>query len=66
MLFKGPINANDFGGFIVTLLLNYREIANNLNKYVIYLDNAPIHRAYTCINKLTLRINFLYGPPYTP
>ena len=66
MIFKGLIEANDFGGFIIRLLQKYPEIEQNFEKTVFYMDNASIHKEKNLKNKLFNKKNILYGPPYTP
>ena len=45
MLFKGSIKARDVGYFIGNLIKNNEKIKGNLNKYIIYFDNASIHKS---------------------
>lgn len=43
-IFKG-LASNDFGCFLVELLLNNSDILEDIGRYVFVLDNASIHKA---------------------
>ena len=44
-IFKGSVAAEEFGSFIASLLNENPEILLNRQRYVFFMDNAPIHKA---------------------
>ena len=45
MIFDGSILAKDYAAFIVRLINTYKEIKNNIEDYVFFVDNAKTHHA---------------------
>jgi len=63
--FKGGMAASDFAGFLSRLLINNREIKENLDDYVIILDNSRIHNAKE-IKKFMSYLPIQFLSPYSP
>jgi len=64
-MFKGGVNADDFGGFLMSLIHNYPDILMRRSKYVFFLDNAPIHRA-KMLKPFLQFFQVLFNAPYSP
>ncbi len=64
-IFLGGIKAEDFGGFLSSLLNNFRDFQENINKYVLFMDNATIHKA-KLLKPLLENFQVLYNAPYSP
>ena len=64
-IFKGGVNAEDFGSFIASLLNSNPEILNNRAKYIFFMDNASIHRA-KLLKPFFENFNILFNAPYSP
>ena len=64
-IFSEPITTKNYGGFIIDLLNNNKEIKNNLHNYAFFMDKSKIHTAqilkpfYRCLN-------VIYNAPYSP
>ena len=65
-IFDGSITAKDYGDFLINILDNYQDIRQNINDYFFYVDNCRTHHAGIIKEKLVNKINFCYGPAYTP
>lgn len=64
-IFKGSINAEDFGAFIASLLNHNPDILKKRSKYIFFMDNAPIHRALS-LKPFLSNFCVLYNAPYSP
>lgn len=64
-VFQGGVTAEAFGSFIINLLDDNQEIKDNLGEWIIYMDNAPIHKA-KILQPFFERFRSFYGPPYSP
>lgn len=64
-IFKGGVNAQDFGGFMSSLLNNNQDLLKNRHKYIFFMDNAPIHKA-KLLKPLFEHFQVLFNAPYSP
>ncbi len=64
-IFKGGMNAQDFGGFIASMLNKNQDLLKNRHKYIFFMDNAPIHRAKV-LKPLFENFQVLFNAPYSP
>lgn len=63
--FEGGVTASDYGAFICNLLKNNSGLIPNRHKFVLYMDNAPIHKA-RLLRPLYNHLNIVFGAAYSP
>ena len=63
--YKGGVTGQEFGAFIINLLLNNPEMLENLSDYCFFIDNAPIHRA-EIFKSFFQNIQILFNASYSP
>ena len=64
-IFHGSIKADDFGGFVTKIFTEIPELKNKRLNYVIFLDNASIHRA-NILKPCLRKYHVIYNAPYSP
>ena len=64
-IIKGGVTANCFGAFLCNLLKYNQTLLTNRSKYVLFMDNARIHRA-KILQPFFQHMNVLYNVPYSP
>lgn len=63
--FKGGVPAECFGAFLINLLNSHSEIRENLDDWIFYMDNSPIHKAKS-LRPFLEHMRIFYGSPYSP
>ncbi len=64
-IYKGSISSEEFGGFIISLLISNPIILEQSSKYILFMDNAPIHHA-KILKPFLSNFRILYNAPYSP
>ncbi len=64
-IFKGSITSQDFGGFIMSLFLSNPKMLEQASKYILFMDNAPIHHA-KILKPFLSNFKILFNAPYSP
>ena len=64
-IFEGSVSSKDFGGFLIGLILQNKDILINRDKWAFVMDNATTHKS-KIIKPFLSNFHKIYLPPYSP